>query len=386
MADVAPHLTDPNTSRTALFGRTAGPNTGHTPAEHDPNTLSGGPNTSRTARRILIGVAIALGVVVLAPIVLSAQDLFSWARAPQGLNLPPWFAGLVPLALDVAAAACIGMTVLAAAWKRERPGIFGLLVWVFALVSAYAQYTHGIAERDAGRAQDAWWAMPAFAVLGPLLLEVTLDRVRRWARQDAGEQHTGAAGFGSRWLPGVAFRETLAAWAVSRREGIGTWQAAVQFVRDRDLLAGLPAVEAVHYAYGALGAIDPHTARVWLAARGVVVDQAALDHATAGRPALPTPVSAPPNTPNIANSTGQWTDADTHAARLAALATKREKIRYAFGVLGTYDQPAAARWLAERDVTVSRSEVSAVVRAAVGGPSGEQPLVTSAIHGPNTTT
>ncbi len=383
MAGAAAHLTDPHTTRTAMAGRTAGPNTSHTPAEHDPDTPPSGPNTSRSARRILIAVAIALGVVVLAPIVLSAQDLFSWARAPQGLNLPPWFAGLVPLALDVAAAACIGMTVLAAAWKRERPGIFGLLVWVFALVSAYAQYTHGIAERDAGRAQDAWWAMPAFAVLGPLLLEVTLNRIRRWARQDAGEQHTGAAGFGSRWLPGVAFRETLAAWAVSRREGIGTWQAAVQHVRDRNLLAGLPAVEAVHYAYGALGAIDPHTARVWLAARGVVVDQAALDEAAAGRPVMPAPVSAPPTNPN---TTGEWTDADTHAARLVGLPTKRDKIRYAFAVLGTYDQGAALRWLAERGQSVSRSEVSAVVRAAVGGPSGEHPVLPAQAAVPNSAT
>jgi hypothetical protein len=383
MAGDAPYLTDPNTSRTAVFGRTAGPNTDHTPTEHDPNTPHGGPNTSRTARRILIGVAIALGVVVLAPIVLSAQDLFSWARALHGLNLPPYFAGLVPLALDVAAAACIGMTVLAAAWKRERPGVFGLLVWVFALISAYAQYHHGIAERDAGRAQDAWWAMPAFATLGPLLLEVTLHRVRRWARQDAGEQHTGAAGFGTRWLPGVAFRETLSAWAVSRREGIGTWQAAVQFVRDRDLLAGLAPVEAVHYAYGALGVIDPHTARVWLAARGVIVEQAALEQAAAGRPVMPVPVSAPPNNPNTA---GEWTDADTHAARLAGLPTKRDKIRYAFSVLGTYDQAGAAKWLTDRGLTVSRSEISAVVRAAVGGPSGEHPMLPAGTAGPNTGT
>jgi hypothetical protein len=376
MAGAASDRTDPNTSRTVMFGRTGGPHTGHTPAEQDPNTGHTRPTSSRTTRRVLILVALALGIVVLAPIVLSAQDLYSWARAPRGLNLPPWFAGLVPLSLDVAAAACIGMTVLAA-WKRERPGVFGLLVWVFALVSAYAQYTHGVAERDAGRAQDAWWAMPAFAILGPLLLEVTLHRVRRWARQDAGEQHTGAAGFGSRWLPGVAFRETLAAWAVSRREGIGTWQGAVQFVRDRKLLAGLPPVEAVHYAFGALGAGDLHTARVWLAARGVVVDQAALDTAAAGRPHTPRSV------PNVPNTADEWTDADTHAVRLAALSTKRDRIRYAFSVVGTYDQAAAHRWLAERGVSVSRSEISAVVRAAVGGPSGEHPVVPAGTAGPN---
>jgi len=371
MVSVAPYIPAQTSDRTVVFGLTDRPDSGLTSSESDPNA-------GRAARRILILVSLALGVVVLAPIALSAQDLYSWARAPLGLGLPAQFAVLVPVGLDVAAAACIGMTVLAAGWKRERPGIFGILVWVFAMVSAYAQYTHGIAERDAGRAQDAWWAMPAFALLGPLLLEVTLHRVRRWARQDSGEQHTGAAGFGSRWLPGVAFRETLAAWAASRREGISTWQAAVQFVRDRKILAGMDAGEAVHYAFGALSVIDPHAARVWLAARGVLVDQAALDQAAAGRPAPP----APPAGPN----TGQeWTDADTHAMRLAALSTKRDRIRYAFSVLGSYDQAAATRWLSEREVSVSRSEVSAVVRAAVGGPSGEHSMVTTEPQGPNTT-
>jgi hypothetical protein len=247
---------------------------------------------------------------------------------------------------------------LVAAWRRDRPGVFGLLVWVFALVSAYAQYTHGIAERDAGRAQDAWWAMPAFAVLGPLLLEVTLHRLRKWARQDAEEILTGAAGFGARWL--VAPWSTLSAWAVSRREGIATAPAALQFNRDRKALAGVEPVEALHYAFGACGAVDPHAARVWLAARGVRVDQAAIDAATARRPVAPPPASGPaPSSP----SSDREQAPDLYRARLDGLTTKRDKIRYAFSVLGGYDQASARGWLADRGVDVSRSEIHAVAKA-----------------------
>ena len=251
------------------------------------------------AVRVLKAVAAALGVVILAPIALSSQDLYAWAAAPRGLNLAfPWPL-LVPVALDLAAAACIGMTIVAA-WRRDRPGVFGILVWVFALTSAYAQYTHGIAERDAGRAQDAWWAMPAFALLGPLLLDVTLHRLRKWLRQDAEEILTGAAGFGVRWL--VAPWSTLSAWAVSRREGIATAPAALRFVADRKTLKHLTGVEAVHYAFGATATTDSHTARVWLAARGVRATQSAIDTAAtatadhqcgttvAGTPEAPTTV------------------------------------------------------------------------------------------------
>jgi len=325
---------------------------------------------------MLIAVSVALGLVILAPVTLSAQDLYTWARDPHGLALSAIFAALVPVGLDVAAAACILMTIVAV-WRRERPGIFGLLVWVFAATSAYAQLRHGLVERDAGRAQDVWWTMPGVALLGPLLLEVTLHRLRRWYRQETGEQHTGAAGFGSRWLPGVAFGETLAAWAASRREGIASWRDAVQFVRDRKIIAGLSRIDALHYAFGALGCVDPHTARTWLAARGVIVTQTDLDAATAGRPtapvsAPPVPVSGPVSGPPDADG---WTEQDTHAARLAGLTTKRDKIRYAYSALGTYDPPAARRWLEQYGVEVTRSESHTVARQAINGPSGEFPTL-----------
>lgn len=232
-------------------------------------------------RPIAIAIAAFLSLVVLAPVALSSQDLYRWANTTRGLNLEPGFAAIVPIALDVAAAVCIGMTVIGAVWRRERPGLFGILVWVFAGVSAYSQYKHGTDAKAAGLAQDAYWFFPIIAILGPLLLEVTLNRIRRWARQDAGEQQHGAAGFGSRWLPGVAFRETIKAWAASRREGITKWQDAVAYVREREALKGLTQVDAVRYAVDALRTNDLYSIRVWLQSRGVVVEQDAIDEAFA---------------------------------------------------------------------------------------------------------
>jgi len=236
------------------------------------------------ARRVLTVVSSALGAVILAPLVLSGQDLYRWANSERGLDLNAAFAAFVPVSLDLAAVVCIGMVIIGAVRRRERPGLFGLLVWVFAGVSAYAQHSRGMAELKSGGAQDAFWFFPAIAVLGPLLLEVALHKLRRWARQDAGEQQHGAAGFGSRWLPGVAFRETIKAWAASRREGIPRWQDAVAYVREREALRQLGPVDAVRYAMDALRSPGPYDVRVWLQSRGVFAEQAALDEAFGEHP------------------------------------------------------------------------------------------------------
>lgn len=313
-----PHLSirvQPIDTPTPVAPHAAGP----TPRRTDTPTPDSGDGTGRRTqsaaeKRVLVGVSIALGAVILAPLTLSAQDLYHWAKALSGLYLSMPWPLLVPVALDLAAAACIGMTVVAA-WRRDKPGVFGLLVWVFATVSAVAQYKHGDAERHAGRAQDAYWAMPAFALLGPLLLELTLHRIRRWARKDVGEQHSGAAGFGSRWLPGVAFRETFDAWRTSRREGIDRAADAVSFVRDRKAVRGMTPVEAVRYAFDAIDSTNSRQARVWLSARGVQVTQADIDRAVAPDPA---PVVPTPSTPGQAR-------ADTPTGRKPATRQRRPR-------------------------------------------------------------
>jgi hypothetical protein len=315
------------------------------------------PSTHGAAsRRLLIGVSITLGLVILAPVMLSSQDLYSWGR--DGLGLAPGWAAFVPVALDAAAAACIGMTIVSS-FRRERPGVFELLVWVFAGTSAYAQYTHGLTIRDTAPA--AFWAFPMFSLLGPVLLHVTLARVRTWARKDVGEQLDGAAGFGMRWLPGVAFRETLAAWAASRREGISDAARAIAYVRETAALRGLDGPDALRYAFRALDSYNVHAAETWLQARHRSVTQADIDTAQAGRPRpIAAPVSPAPAGAHVDPT-------EMHRRALAACRTGRERIAYAFSVIGSYDQAAAGKFLAGFDYSPARSELNAVARAATGG-------------------
>lgn len=317
--DRHPVADNPRTDNPTTPAPTSQPRPTAQPADNPDKPATDKP-TSRAIKRVLVGVSVALAIVVVAPTALSAQDLYAWAADRRGLNLGDNWALLVPVALDLAAVACIGMTIVSA-WKRERAGIFGLLVWVFAGVSAYAQYGYGSAERAAGRAQDAYWAMPTLALLGPLLLHAALNRIRRWARKDAGEQHSGAAGFGIRWMPCVAFWETCQAWAVSRREGIDQASDAIAFVRDRKNVKKLPPSEAVLYAFGALGAVDQHRARVWLSDHGVLVDKAAIDSAVARLPkAADRPVAPTADRRGLA-PTGQSPRQELPAGRQLALTT-----------------------------------------------------------------
>lgn len=229
-------------------------------------------------------VATFLGVVTIAPLIISGQDLYNWANSATGLNLPTGFALLIPVVFDIAAASCIGMNIIGAIWRSERSGIFGLMTWVFAGASAFAQYRSGMSSLREGIALDAYWAFPLIAILGPTLLHLVLNKIRKWAKEDAGIVKRGAAGFGTRWIPGVAFKETLRAWAVSHREGIVQWEAAVTLVREQQALRQLatkdgwfsrkryvanPAVFA--YAMDALPKSDSYTIRKWLSARGILV-------------------------------------------------------------------------------------------------------------------
>lgn len=239
----------------------------------------------RGQRWIMSAVAGFLGFVTIAPLIISGQDLYHWAESTKGLNLPAGFSLLIPVVFDIAAASCIGMNIIGAVWRSERAGVFGMMTWVFAGTSAFAQYRSGMSSLREGIALDAYWAFPLIAILGPLLLHLVLNKIRKWAKEDAGIIKRGAAGFGTRWIPGVAFRETLRSWAVSHREGIVQWEAAVTLVREQQALRQLatkggswfsrkqyvanPAVFS--YAMDALPRSDAYSIRKWLAARGILV-------------------------------------------------------------------------------------------------------------------
>jgi hypothetical protein len=232
-------------------------------------------------RRLLAGViALALAAVIVAPIALSSGDLVAWAASPKGLGLGGAWPLVVFVALDAAAAVCVGF-VLFSAWRGEGAGAFGLLVWLFATGSAVANYQHG---RRTPAPDDAVF-FAAMSVAGPVLLHVTLHRVRRWVRIADGDYRPARAHFGLRWLPGVAFTETLAAWKTSVRAGISRPELAVAQVRQRRLLASLDEPERIRFAVGVLGGSPGvHELRVWLADRGQLVATEALER-TLGTPA-----------------------------------------------------------------------------------------------------
>lgn len=189
-----------------------------------------GQSTDRTSARtggrlartgvavLLVLVAVMLAAVIIAPIALSSQDIIDWAHSPNGLGLTDGWAVTTFLALDAAAAVCVGLVVYCM-WRGEKPGIFGWLVWAFAATSAFANYRHGIRP---GAPADAAWFFPAMSLAGPFLLEVLTRRVRRWIQEGAGRRSAHGVSYGlALWVPGVgALRETYCSWRLARLVGL----------------------------------------------------------------------------------------------------------------------------------------------------------------------
>jgi hypothetical protein len=208
------------------------PSPGAPPAAPDVPSAEPSPARTRLSRygmgALLTVVGVLLAGVIVAPIALSSQDIIDWAASPTGLGLTgPW--PLVTFfALDAAAAVCVGLVVYCA-WRGESPGVFAWLVWTFAGMSAYANYSHS----SGSTARDAVWFFPAMSLAGPFLLEIIVRRVRRWVQEVTGQRARHAVSFGfARWIPGVgALRETYGAWRLARLDGINDADAAVTAYR-----------------------------------------------------------------------------------------------------------------------------------------------------------
>lgn len=315
------------------------------PEDDAPRKLSAG------RRALAIGIAVALGAVIVAPIALSSQDLVKWGNDPHGLGLSPFWAWVVFIALDLAAAVCVGM-VTYSAWRGESGGIFHVLTWMFAGTSAYANYRHGLHSPAA----DAKLFFPAMSLMGPLLLEVTLHRVKRWARVADRTVMTAKPAFGVRWLPGVAFRETLTAWATAKRENIAKPEDAIAHVRERRWLGEMTDLDAIRYAWSALGTEDEYQARLWLQARGRAVAQSAIDEA----PRSPAP---DPDDP-VKVSLGSLSQADA--------------IRVALAQAASQDPGDVVSWLGDHGLTIDRRRVYDVMRR--DAQTGRQPLAAVSPH------
>jgi hypothetical protein len=203
---------------------------------------------ARSGMAVLLGlVALAVAAILLAPVALSSRDLLDWAAAPSGLGLPGTWPVLVILSLDAAAIACVLMSVLCT-WRGEKPGIFGFLVWMFAITSAFANWRHGLAP---AAPPDRFWFIPLMSMTGPGVLEVVLHRTREWLAHDqttahatgqatgpitaaipAGQLGTGASW--QRWIPGLgSFTDTLGAYRTRLlTPGIGSFTDAVTAYRQ----------------------------------------------------------------------------------------------------------------------------------------------------------
>ncbi len=310
----------------------------------------------RKALAIFIGIA--LTTVIVAPISLSSTDLVKWATDIHGLGMTPALGWIVFVALDMAAATCVGM-VTYSAWRGESAQTFHVLTWLFAGGSAWANYRHGIVLRDMGKARDAWWFFSSMSLAGPLLLDVVLARVKRWMREQAQTQMVAKPKFGSRWIPGVAFRETLQAWATAKRENIARPADAIAHVREVKALKGMSETDAIQYAH--TRDTDVHVLRTWLMARGVTVSQSAINETLV-------------NTSLNGNESDYEPDPDPPAAAIPeshvdiptnVYPSKRAAIREGLSALGANASiPQVMAWLESRGVSVDRREIYAVRKKA----------------------
>ncbi|MDX3458954.1 DUF2637 domain-containing protein [Streptomyces sp. ME02-8801-2C] len=226
-----------------------------------------------TLLTIIIGIMLA--VVIIAPLALSSQDLVSWASSPNGLNLSGIWPYVTFVALDCAAALCVALTIQAF-YKGESAGLAHVLVWVFAGLSAFANYRQAV--RTAAHDDD--WFLPAMSILGAVLLEVVVRKIRRTARSEYGVYERPLPKFRAlRWI--VAFNETRTAWKLSIVDGITSPDEAVKAARESkpvvivdESLNELSKADKVKAAFAALDSYDVPNAIDWLNARGVKVNRA----------------------------------------------------------------------------------------------------------------
>jgi hypothetical protein len=175
-----------------------------------------GPRRSRTSRAamgvLLTIVGLAVAAILLSPVALSSRDLLGWAGAPTGLGLNGRWPFLVILSLDAAAIVCVLMSILCT-WRGERPGLFAILIWVFASTSAFANWRHALVP---GAPHDAIWFFPLMSLIGPGILDVVLHRIRRWLHDDHTTRADGDSMAGlrwQRWIPGPgSFTDTFGAY------------------------------------------------------------------------------------------------------------------------------------------------------------------------------
>jgi hypothetical protein len=192
--------------------------------------------------------------------------------------LPGWWAVLVPLVLD-AAAAYSAVLALRDVLAGDAAGMNRVLVWAYAFSSAGLNVWHG--ENTEGLQAALFYGLASVSAV--VLWDRTLRATRRdlLRRRGAVAAPTPRFRF-ARWL--VAPGETGRAWRLAVLEGISDPAEAVTLLRTRRQvasvdapglepvaeLAGLSKADAVRKALAVLDEqADPERVCRWLSARGV---------------------------------------------------------------------------------------------------------------------
>lgn len=241
-------------------------------------------------------IVVFLGVVLMAPIVISASSLHAYGVDVLGLG--DRVAWALPVALDAAA-----LTMVALRWDSTVRGDSAAgptaMFWALVAGSAAANARHGAAVSD-----DAVVVLAAMPVVAAMVLDVVLRHARRDALRALGAIEEPLARFRfARWL--VAPRETAGAWRASVTEGVTSSRDAIDRYRG-----DVPALTAGHPTSN--GHRTPDTGHVWADnGDGTAANRVPLHVRWDNRPDTDMTI---PDMPDTLRDTGHRMSADTDTA------------------------------------------------------------------------
>jgi Protein of unknown function (DUF2637) len=180
-------------------------------------------------RAAAVGGYLLLAFVGLCVALMSWKGLVDFGEDILGLG--EWAAKMVPISLDGAAIALafLGLRSVLAGDAAGFPRVLAVVV-----IGASAGFNFYQASRQYGdAAAELFFA--GMTVLVYLLFEVVLRQIRRRSLRAIGAIEAPLPRFRlARWLPGVAFRETLRAWKMAVRHGVTSPAEALELARTPD--------------------------------------------------------------------------------------------------------------------------------------------------------
>lgn len=242
-----------------------------------------------TPNRLRSGGYLAATLVMLCVAAMSWSGLFGWAR--HTLHWAPLSAGMVPVALDVAALTC-ALLALDTVSKNEPATMFRALTACLIGLSAFVNWRYRLASHNV--AEEVFF--PAMSVLAYLMIDATIRKYRRDVLR--GETPRQApkplTRFGLLvWMPGLghpvrAFRAASAELAGRIPDAASLTPSQPRFI----VIDELSQADAIRHAIEVTNSTDPGAIVAWLAERGRPVarqrvsDVLRRDGLTTGRHAL----------------------------------------------------------------------------------------------------